>query len=111
MSRNQSSNANNQNSNKRVAIQEPSEGNAVPPTGILAQPTYSVKKISPTDAALRMKDGFIATLHTSIQRLVDEESTQVLNALKNAKSEQIKADKMLKEDAPIPSSVAKLAKK
>ena len=111
MSRNPPSNANSHTSNKRVAIQDPSEDNAVPPTGILTQPTKSVKKISPTDAALRVKNDSIATLHKSIQRLVDEEITPVLTALLNAKSEQNKADKMLKEDAPIPSSVAKLARK
>ena len=108
MSRNQPSKLTAPTSNKRVA-EDPLEGNATHPAGVLKQPIAT--GTNPTDAALKTMNEFIATLHPTLRRLVEDEVRPLLCALIEAERKRTSANKMLKDNAPIPSSVLRLLRK
>ena len=58
-----------------------------------------------------MMNKFIAILHFGLQRLVKDEVSPLLCALIDAENMQTLANRMLKDDVPIPSLVASLARK
>ena len=107
MSRNQPSDSTAQTSNS-VAIQNSQEGNTLHSTGVFKQPI--VTGANPTNAALKMMNEPIATLHSILRRLVEDE-VELLCALIKAEQKRTSANKMLKNDAPIPSLVSRLLRK
>ena len=109
MSRNQPSDSTAQTSNS-VAIQNSQEGNTLHSTGVFKQPMIKTGT-NPTNAALKMMNEIIATLHTILQRLVEDEVSPLLCALIDAENKRTSADRMLEDDAPIPSSVRSLVSK
>ena len=109
MSRDPPSSLNNRPSAKRVAIQLPSDSHDEHPTGILKQPTVTVK--SPTEAATKMMEDYTVTLHPNLQRLVAEKAKPVLDSLMDATKKKKSAGKMLEDDAPVPQSVQKILRK
>ena len=109
MSRNQPSNSTALTSTS-VAVQNSQEGNTLHSTGVFKQPMIKTGT-NPTNAALKMMNEIIATLHTILQRLVEDEGRPLLCVLIKAEQKQTSANKMLKNDAPIPSLVLRLARK
>ena len=102
MSRNQPSDSTALTSNS-VAVQNSQEGNTSHPTGVFKQPIET--GTNPTNAVLKMMNEPIATLHSTLRRLVEDEGRPLLCALIKAEQKRTSANKMLKNDAPIPSSV------
>ena len=93
-----------------VAVQNSQEGNTLHSTGVFKQPMIKTGT-NPTNAALKMMNEIIATLHTILQRLVEDKGRPLLCVLIKAEQKQTSANKMLKNDAPIPSLVLRLARK
>ena len=109
MSRNQPSNSTALTSIS-VAVQNSQEGNTLHSTGAFKQLMIKTGT-NPTNATLKMMNEPIVTLHSILRRLVEDEGRPLLCVLIKAEQKQTSANKMLKNDAPIPSLVLRLVRK